>query len=60
MIYIDGIEYIESNNDKVRSAVIDYLENWTVTVSTSGTTGEPKKHYQACDHYVQRERTNPE
>ncbi len=42
MIYIDGIEYIESDNDKVRSAVIDYLENWTVTVSTSGTTGEPK------------------
>ncbi len=42
MIYIDGIEYLESDNDRVRSAVIDYLENWTVNVSTSGTTGEPK------------------
>lgn len=43
MIYIDGIEYIESDNDQVRSAVIDYLLNWNVTVSTSGTTGKPKQ-----------------
>lgn len=42
MIYIDGIEYLDCDNDHVRSAVIDYLENWNVTVSTSGTTGKPK------------------
>jgi len=42
MIYIDGIEYIESDNDQVRSAVINYLHDWKVTVSTSGTTGKPK------------------
>ena len=42
MIYIDGVEYIESDNNHVRSAVINYLHNWNVTVSTSGTTGKPK------------------
>jgi acyl-coenzyme A synthetase/AMP-(fatty) acid ligase len=42
MIYIDGIEYIKSDNDYVRSAVINYLNDWNVTVSTSGTTGKPK------------------
>lgn len=42
MIYIDGIEYIESDNDYVRSAVIDHLENKFVSVNTSGTTGYPK------------------
>tara|TARA_B100000131_G_scaffold320964_1_gene370416 strand:- start:2075 stop:3076 length:1002 start_codon:yes stop_codon:yes gene_type:complete len=43
-IYIDGIEYLESNNDIVRSAIINYLNDWNITVSTSGTTGEPKKY----------------
>ena len=42
MIYIDGIEYIESNNDYVRSAVINQLHNRSVSVNTSGTTGHPK------------------
>ena len=42
MIYIDGVEYLDCDNDYVRSSVIDYLENWNVTVSTSGTTGKPK------------------
>ncbi len=28
MIYIDGVKYTDSDNDHVRSAVIDYLENW--------------------------------
>jgi acyl-coenzyme A synthetase/AMP-(fatty) acid ligase len=44
MIYIDGIEYLESDNDNVRSAVINYLENWNITVTTSGTTGNPKTY----------------
>jgi acyl-coenzyme A synthetase/AMP-(fatty) acid ligase len=42
MIYIDGIKYLESDNEHVRTAVINYLENWNITVSTSGTTGTPK------------------
>tara|TARA_R110000772_G_scaffold130128_6_gene238418 strand:- start:395 stop:1399 length:1005 start_codon:yes stop_codon:yes gene_type:complete len=42
MIYIDGVEYLDCDNDRVRSAVIDYLNNWNITVSTSGTTGTPK------------------
>lgn len=42
MIYIDGIPYIESDNDYIRSAVIDKIIDWNVTVSTSGTTGHPK------------------
>jgi len=42
MIYIDGIEYIESNNDYVRSAVINQLHDMSVSVNTSGTTGNPK------------------
>jgi len=42
MIYIDGIPYIESSNDYIRSAVIDRMLDWNVTVSTSGTTGHPK------------------
>ena len=42
MIYIDGIEYIESDNDYVRSAVINQLHNRSVSVNTSGTTGHPK------------------
>lgn len=42
MIYIDGIEYIESDNDYVRGVVIDCLENKSVSVNTSGTTGQPK------------------
>lgn len=41
-IYIDGVPYIESDNDAMRSAVIDRLENWQVTCTTSGTTGHPK------------------
>ena len=42
MIYIDGVEYLKSDNDHVRSSVIGYLEDWNITVSTSGTTGKPK------------------
>lgn len=42
MIYIDGIPYIESDNDYIRSAVIDRIHDWNVTVTTSGTTGHPK------------------
>ena len=48
MIYIDGIPYIESNNDHVRSAVINYLENWNITVTTSGTTGNPKTYQHSA------------
>ena len=42
MIYIDGIEYIESDNDYVKSAVINQLHDMSVSVNTSGTTGNPK------------------
>ena len=42
MIHIDGVEYLKSDNDHVRSSVIGYLEDWNITVSTSGTTGKPK------------------
>lgn len=42
MIYIDGIEYLNSNNDYVRGAVIDALVSPSLSVSTSGTTGHPK------------------
>tara|TARA_B100000497_G_C7694059_1_gene423042 strand:- start:2070 stop:3038 length:969 start_codon:yes stop_codon:yes gene_type:complete len=42
MIYIDGIEYLESDNDFVRSALIDCIEDRSVSVNTSGTTGYPK------------------
>lgn len=42
MIYIDGVEYLKSNNDYVKNEVIDRLESRSVTVSTSGTTGHPK------------------
>ena len=41
-IYIDGVPYIDSDNDAMRSAVIDRLEDWEVTCTTSGTTGHPK------------------
>ena len=54
MIYIDGIEYLKSDNDYVRSSVIDYLKNWNITVSTSGTTGKPKtfKHDSKLMHKI--------
>ncbi|WP_438964840.1 AMP-binding protein [Winogradskyella sp.] len=42
MIYIDGIEYIKSDNDYVRNAVINQLHDMSVSVNTSGTTGNPK------------------
>tara|TARA_R110000803_G_scaffold96493_2_gene164650 strand:+ start:1827 stop:2798 length:972 start_codon:yes stop_codon:yes gene_type:complete len=42
VIYIDGIEYLKSDNDYIKNEVIDRLQNRSVTVSTSGTTGHPK------------------
>jgi acyl-coenzyme A synthetase/AMP-(fatty) acid ligase len=42
-IYIDGVHYLDSDNDTLRSHIIDKIEDWTVTVNTSGTTGHPKK-----------------
>ena len=44
MIYIDGVEYLKSDNEHVRESVINYLDNWNITVSTSGTTGKPKTY----------------
>jgi len=44
MIYIDGVEYLKSDNEHVRESVINYLNNWNITVSTSGTTGKPKTY----------------
>ena len=41
-IFIDGIPYTESDNDTMRSHVIDKIEEWEVTVNTSGTTGYPR------------------
>ena len=54
MIHIDGVEYLKSDNDHVRSSVINYLENWNITVSTSGTTGKPKtfKHDSKLMHKI--------
>ena len=49
MIYIDGVEYIESDNDYIRSAVIDRLEDRDVSVNTSGTTGHPKPVNHTAD-----------
>lgn len=49
MIYIDGIEYVESDNDYVRSAIINQLHDMSVSVNTSGTTGHPKSVYHTAE-----------
>ena len=49
MIYIDGVEYLKSKNDHVKNAVVSYLNNWNITVSTSGTTGKPKTYTHSSD-----------
>ena len=41
-IYIDGTPYLESDNNHIRSHIIDKLENMEVTCTTSGTTGHPQ------------------
>ena len=49
MIYIDGTEYTKSDNDYVRSAVINQLRDMSVSVNTSGTTGHPKPVYHTAE-----------
>lgn len=49
MIYIDGVEYLKSKNDHVKNAVVSYLNDWNITVSTSGTTGKPKTYTHSSD-----------
>ena len=40
-IYIDGTPYLESDNEHIRSHIIEKIENMEVTCTTSGTTGHP-------------------
>ena len=49
MIYIDGIEYNKSDNDYIRTAIDEHINNMEVTVTTSGTTGHPKSVYHSAE-----------
>ena len=49
MIYIDGIEYFNSDNDLIRNAIINQMEDHSVTVTTSGTTGHPKTIHHSAE-----------